>query len=780
MSATASRGLIGAAVRRKEDLPLLTGRGRFLDDLRLPGMLHLAVVRSPHAHARLAGVSLERARSLPGVVAAYAAADLPELRRPIPPYGQLKMLRDYVQPVLAHDTVRYVGEPVAAVVAESAYLAADAVEAVAVAWEPRPAVTMVDEALAGTVRVHADWPDNVPGLSRVQVGDVEAALAEADLVLTEQFHHPRLAGMPLEPRGVVAYEDPATDTLVVITSTQTTHLIRDAIAEVLDLPVERVRVLAPDVGGGFGAKAQTYAEELLVPAVARRLGRPVKWIETRREHFVATCHDREQVHRVRIGFRRDGTIVGIDGRMRADFGAYPVQSDAVTVNTLNHLCAAYRVRHYRNVCENVVTNKTYAAAYRGAGRPEAAFVMERLLDIAARRLGLDPAEIRRRNLIRPDEMPYRPGLVYKDGVEIVYDPADFPAAFERALALLDYPGLRRRQAAQGEGPRRLGLGLGCYLQGTALGPYEGATVRVDPSGQVWVLVGFSSQGQGHATTFAQICAEELGVPLEAVTVVGADTAVMPYGIGALAIRLAANVGPAVARAAREARQRAAMVAASLLECAVEDVRVADGRLFVTGAPDRGVTLAQVARGAAKSRALAATGQPGINTCAYFYPRTVTWAFGAQAAAVEVDVETGQVRVLRYVAVHDSGRAINPAVVIGQLQGGVAQGLGGALMEELVYDHAGQLQTGSWMDYALPRADDLPELVVEHLDHPSAINELGIKGVGESGAIAPGAVIANAVEDALAPFGVTVRQLPVTPRRIFELLSGARARREDRP
>jgi carbon-monoxide dehydrogenase large subunit len=765
--------LVGQSLKRKEDRALVAGGGRYLDDFALPDMLHLAIVRSTHAHARLVKVHVDKALALPGVVAAFTAAGLPELGKPIPGYGQLKNFRDYEQTVLARDKVRYVGEPVVALVADTTYRLADALAHVTVEYEDLPVVTSTASALRTDTRIHEAWPDNLAGISQRAIGDPESAMRTADLVVHERLHHGRSAGMPIEPRGVIAYEDRLTGGLVVITSTQKTYLVRGAIAHVLGLPAERIRVLAPDVGGGFGAKGQTYAEEIVVPAVARQLKRPVKWMETRHEHFVATCHDREQTHEVRVGFRRDGTIVAIDGKFQADFGAYTVQDDAAILNTVVHFCAPYRVAHYRNVGENLVTNKTFSAAYRGAGRPEAAFVMERLLDIAARRLGLDPAAIRRRNLIRADEMPYRPGLPYKDGVDIVYDPGDFLAAFDRTLELIGYREHRARQAAHRDGRRRIGVGVACYHQGTALGPYEGANIRVDPSGQVYVFVGFSSQGQGHATTFAQIAAQELGVPFESVTIVGADTDVLPYGFGALASRLAANAGPAVARAAREVRRRAALVAASMLECAPEDIVPENGRLYVAGMPERSVALGEVAKTAARGKVLAHTGEPGLNTCTYFHPKTVTWAFGAHAAVVEVDVETCAVRLLRYVAAHDSGRPINPMIVEGQLHGGVAQGVGAALMEELVYDASGQLVTGSFMDYALPRAGDLPEITTALINHPSIINELGIKGAGESGAIAPGPAIANAIEDALAEFGITIRELPVTPARIFELLTRAR-------
>ncbi|MGH7318342.1 MAG: xanthine dehydrogenase family protein molybdopterin-binding subunit, partial [Candidatus Rokuibacteriota bacterium] len=727
-----------------------------------------------HARARLVKIGTAEARAHPGVVGVFAAPDLPEVATPIPPpYGKSLHARPFVLPALAKEAVRYVGEPVAVVVADEPYRLADALDAITVEYDTLPPVLTGDDALQGGVRVHEEWPDNVAVVARGAVNDVERGLATADLVVQERFRHPRCTGMPIEPRGVLAYPDADAGTLVVWSSTQSPYRIRDVLAMILDLPAERVRVRVPDVGGAFGVKGEVYPEEILVAAVALRLGRAVKWLETRREHFVATGHDREQTHDARIGFTRDGVIVALDDAFQADVGVYPTEDDGLTLNTVNHLPGPYRVPHYRGVGVSFVTNKTVNVAYRGAGRPEAALVTERLLDIGARRLGLDPAEIRRRNLVGPDEMPYRPGLTYKDGVPIAYDPADFPAAFEQALALFGYREYRARQAAQADAPRRLGIGLACYVQGSGLGPYEGATVRVDPKGTVYVFVGVAAQGQGHATTLAQICAAELAVSFDDVVVVSGDTQVLPFGMGTGGSRVAANAGPAVARAARAVREKATRVAAELLECAPQDIRIENGRVLVAGAPSRSLTLARVAQAAIRAKSLKSGGEPGLQRCTFFYPDTVTWAFGTQAAAVEVDLDTCEVRVLAYLAVHDSGRPINPAIVEGQLQGGVAQGIGAALMEELVYDRQGQLVTGSLMDYAVPRADQLPWIVTAHLDHPSVVNDLGIKGVGESGAIAPAAVIANAVEDALADFGVTIREVPVTPARLFELLRSAR-------
>ena len=772
--------MIGASPRRTADQRFVRGTGRFLDDVAPAGALHLGVVRSQHAHARIVAVAMDEARRRPGVVAAWAASDLDGVALTMPTaYGGSAKGRPWAIPVLARDVARYVGESVAVVVADDVYRLADALEAVRVDYEPLPAVASVADAQRGAATVHADWPDNAALGVRGGMGDAEKALGDADLVVHERLRHARLAAVPVETRGVLAYPDG--DTLVVWSSTQSPYSLRDIIAAALDLPAERVRVLIPDVGGGFGPKGAIYPEEVLVAAAARRLQRPVKWVETRRESFLAMGHDREQEHDVRVGFKRDGTIVAIDGTFVADVGAYPAQGDGLTANTVNHLCSPYRVRHYRNAGTSLVTNKALNAAYRAAGRPEATFVMERLVDIGARRLGLDPVDVRRRNLIRADEMPYKPGLTYKDGVPINYDPGDFPAAFERMLARFGYDDWRKRQAGQRESQRtvtrgdassakRLGIGVACYLQGTGLGPYESATVRVDPSGKVYVLIGVVAQGQGHATTLAQIAAAELGARFDDVTVVAGDTALVPYGMGTGGSRVAANAGPAVARTAREVREKATRVAAEMLECAPQDIRVEDGLVHVAGLPTKSVPLGRVAHAAIKSKALRPLGEPGLNACTYFYPDTVTWAFGASAAAVEVDAETLAVRVLQYVATHDPGRAINPVIVEGQLHGGLVQGIGAGLMEAVVYGEDGQMLTASLMDYAVPKAGDVPWIDVILDEHPSVINDLGIKGVGESGCIAPAAVIANAIEDALAERGVTVREVPVTPASLFGALA----------
>ena len=763
--------LVGSPLRRKEDHRLVTGRGRYVEDLRLPGMLHAAFVRSPHAHARVTRVDLAPARALPGVVAAYAAADLPECARPIPPsIAAPADFRPTAQPVFAGPVARYVGEVVGAVIADDPYRAADAASAVVVDYEPLPAAGTLERALEpGAPRVFDSWPDNVAGLSTARVGDPAAGFAEAQLVVEARLGLARVAGVPIETRGLVVEPESPDGRLTLWTSSQSPYGLRAVIAGAFGLPEERVRVVVVDTGGGFGIKGHAYAEDLIVAAAARRLGRPVKWTESRREHFLTASPDRGQRHTARLGLTLDGRITALETRFARDHGAYIAAGEVVTRNTINHLPGPYRIPHLGVTASNVVTHGVFGAAYRGSGRPEASFVLERLLDRGARALGLDPAELRRRNMVRADEMPYRTGLVYRDGTPVAYDPADYRASFERLLEEFDYAGWRRRQAESRGGARPVGVGLATYVQGTGVGPFESADVQIDSTGAVHVRIGVSSQGQSHETTMAQIAAAELGVDPERVFVVAADTTLLPFGNGTGGSRVAANAGPAVARTAREVAGRARVVAAEMLECAAADVVLAGGRAHVAGLPQRGVALGDLARAAVRSKTLLREARPGLAFCGYFAPETVTFAFGAQACAVEVDVETGRVRILRYRAVHDCGRAINPAVVEGQLHGGLAGGIGTALTEALLYDEDGQLLTGSLMDYAIPLAADLPDFETETLAFPSTRNELGIKGVGESAIIAPAAAIANAVEDALAGRGADVLEVPITPARLWHSL-----------
>lgn len=760
---------LGSPLRRKEDQRFVTGRGRYIEDLRFPGLLHAAFVRSPHAHARVLSIDTAAARAAASVVAVYTARDLPECGRPIPPsIAAPAGFRATAQPVFADPLVRYVGEVVAAVIAEDPYAAADGAAAVGVDYEPLPASGTIERALeAGSPRVVDGWPDNVAGLSTARVGDAAAGLASAHVVVEATLGLARVHGVPIETRGIVATPEGPDGRLTLWTSSQSPYGLRAVIASAFGLNEEQVRVVVVDTGGGFGIKGHAYSEDLIVAAAARRLGRPVKWTESRREHFLTASPDRGQRHVARLGLSREGKITGVETRFTREHGAYVSAGEVVTRNTINHLPGPYRIPSLEIAGSNVVTNTVFGAAYRGSGRPEANFVLERLLDRGARALGIDPADLRRRNMVRPEEMPYRTGLVYRDGTPVSYDPADYPASFERLLTDFDYVGWRRRQGETQGSPRPVGVGLAAYVHGTGVGPFESADVRVDSTGAVHVFIGVSSQGQSHETTMAQIAAAELGIDPERVLVVAADTTLLPYGNGTGGSRVAANAGPAVARSAREVAGKARAVAAEMLECAAADVVLAGGRAHVAGVPQRGVALGDLARAAVRSKTLLRESRPGLQFCGYFAPETVTFAFGAQACAVEVDVETGRVRILRYLALHDCGRPINPAVVDGQLHGGLAGGIGTALTEAVVYDEDGQLLTGSLMDYAIPVAADLPSFETRTVAFPSARNDLGIKGVGESAIIAPPAAIANAIEDALR--GAAILEVPATPARIWQAL-----------
>jgi carbon-monoxide dehydrogenase large subunit len=558
-------------------------------------------------------------------------------------------------------------------------------------------------------------------------------------------------------------------------STQVPHFVQQNLVRALDLPAHRVRVIAPDVGGGFGTKANGYAEDVLIPLAARELGRPVKWIEDRQEHFMAAAHARHQVHQISLAARRDGTILGLRDRIWLDLGAYSAWGVVLPYNTVAHLVGLYRIRNFAVDVKAVVTNKTPNAPYRGAGRPEAVFAMERAIDCLAREIDMDPADLRRRNYIRPEEMPYDLGMPYRDGNPLVYDSGDFPATLDAALQAAAYAEFRREQEALRRQGVYRGIGIAGYVEGTGIGPYEGATVRIDFTGRVMVAAGAASQGQGHETAFAQIAADALGVPMEWVTVVGGDTDAVPFGVGTFASRSAVTAGSSITVAAAEVRQRLIEAAAHLLEADSVDIAIEDGKVAIRGVPASARPLGEVVQACLPTFARAGMAEPRFEASAYYHVPTVTYTNAVHVAVVDVDVGTGEVRLLKLVVAHDSGRVINPLIVEGQVHGGVAQGIGGALYEELVYDEQAQLLTGSFMDYLVPTAMELPCMETVHLETPSPRNPLGIKGVGEGGAIAPPAAIANAVEDALAPFGVRITRTPLGPAQVLSLLREAQRR-----
>jgi len=773
----------GASVVRKEDPRLLRGEGRYVDDIKLPGLLHAAFVRSPHAHARIRTIRARAAAALPGVVRVFTFDDLERWMKPLPLFGAIPpglgarvdvRMKQVSQLALGKDVVRYVGEIVAMVVAESRAVAEDAGDLVEVEYEPlSPVVDMLAACEAGSPLIHPEWGDNVAVHFATGFGDVEAAFREADVRAQERFHVQRYVGMPIETRGVVAHWDPGDGSLTTWNATQVVHFVQQGLVSALGLPPHKIRVIAPDVGGGFGTKANGYPEDLLVPVAAIVCRRPVKWTEDRREHMMAAAHARHQVHDIAIAARRDGTMLAVRDRIWVDLGAYNTWGIVLPYNTVAHLLGPHRIPHFAVECRGVVTNKTPSAPYRGAGRPETVFAMDRIVDCLAREIGLDPAELRRRNYLTAADLPYELDIPYRDGNRLVYDSGDFRADLEAALAAVDYDACRREQAELRARGIYRGIGISGYVEGTAIGPYEGATVKMDASGRAVVATGAASQGQGHETSFAQVAADALGIPLDWVTVVGGDTAAIPFGVGTFASRSAVNAGSSIHVAATRVREKLAAAAAALLEAAPADIEIGDGVASVRGVPGAALPLARVIQGSLPTFARPGAVSPDFEATVYHHQPTVTYTSAVHVAVVEVDAGTGAVRLLRYVVAHDCGRLINPTIVEGQIHGGVAQGVGGALLEEMVYDEQGQLLTGTFMDYLVPTAMELPPIETVHLEFPSPRNPLGIKGIGEGGAISPPAAIANAVEDALRPFGVRVTRAPLGPSPVLGLIEAAR-------
>jgi len=752
----------GAPLRRREDRPLLVGAGRFVDDLRLAGMLHMAAVRSPHAHARLVGIAADDARAAPGVVAVITASDLPvpTPRIAVPPV--FPGLDSVTHPLLAGHVVRYAGELMAAVVARSRYEAEDAALRVRGRFEVLPAVTDVDAAIApGAPVLHPGRTSNLVFAHAVSGGDPDAAFRRAAAQVDLMIEQPRLAAVPIECRGAVAAYDGPADRMEVWLSTQTPHAARAQIARILHVPAEHVRVVAPDVGGGFGSKGSLYPEEVLAAYLARRLGRPVKWVEDRTENLQCATHGRGQRARVRAAAAEDGTVLAVDADVLVDLGAYCLLATAsIPARTPLVGLGAYRIAHARYRVRGVVTTKAPTGPYRGAGRPEAAYYIERVMDALAARLGMDPAEIRRRNFITT--------FPYTGPTGLAYDSGDYRALLDRALALSGYTRWRAEQARRRAacGPP-IGIGLSTWIEvagGAEL--WERGAVRLEASGRVAVLTGASPHGQGLETAFGQIAADALGIAPECVTVLHGDTDAVPEGVGTFASRSLAIGGSAVFAAATRLREQIVALAARRLEAAPHDVVLADGTATVRGTPERGITLAELARSAEP---------PGLGASLRFTSERPMVPSGAHVAVVEVDRETGVVKVLQYTAVDDCGRVINPLLVRGQAHGSVAQGLAQALREQVVYGEDGSLLTPTLLEYAVPKAADLPAIAWERIESPSPLNPLGAKGAGESGTIGAPPALANAVDDALRPLTDGRLALPLTPERVWRALQGAQAR-----
>ncbi len=775
--------LIGAEVKRKEDPRFITGQGTYVDNLKFVGTAYLAILRSPYAHARIKRIDTSRARAHPKVLAVFTGEDLRRDGVGSIPVGWL--LPDIKLPPhypLAVDKARYVGDGVAAVVAEDRYSAYDALSLIDVEYEPLPAV--VDQEAAtrpGAPQLHDEAPNNICFKFAMSAGNVDQAFAEADGVVRERIVNHRTSGSSVEPRAAVALYQPATGELTLYNTNQNPHLIRLLLALTMNYPEHKIRVIAPDVGGGFGTKIYLYPDEVVACYAAMKLGRPVKWVETRSEYLRATVHGRDHITYFEAAYKRDGTITGLKVTTYANLGAYisPFAPLIPTFLYVPMLHGPYRLPNVSAEVYGVFTNTAMVDATRGAGRPEATYLLERMVDLVARELNMDPAEVRRKNVLEPFENHQTP-------LAFVYDSGNYPATLNRALELVGYAQLREEQRRLREQGRYIGIGLSTYVEVTGAAPsqiaislgaqaglFESAIVRVHPTGKVTVFTGSHTHGQGHETTFAQAIADEFGISLDDVEIVHGDTGAIPFGLGTYGSR-STPVGLSAAYVAgQRIIEKAKKIAAHLLEAAETDIVFERGRFFVRGAPERAVTFQEVALEAYVPRKIPADLELGLEATAFFNPSNFVFPFGTHVAVVEVDPETGQVKLLRYVAVDDVGRVINPMVVDGQVHGGVVHGIGQALWEHVVYDEQGNLLTGSWLDYAMPKAADLPSFQTDRLETPSPVNPLGVKGAGETGTIASTPAVVNAVIDALAPFGVKHVDMPLTPERVWRAVQAAR-------
>ena len=762
---------IGASIRRQEDFRLLTGEATFVDDIRLADTLHAAILRSPHAHARIRSIDTSKARSISGVAAVVEFKTIESIAKPIPiRIYALAGLERYLQFPLARDKVRYVGDPVALVIAETPYLAEDALEEIEVSYEPLPAVVNIRDALRDEVLIHEETGSNLASHYKVSVGNVDEAFSAADYRHREEFKTQRLTANPLETRGILALYDNARDELTVWGPTKVPHSNRGLLSTLLNFPEHKIHFIEPDVGGGFGVRGEFYPEDFLIPYAAMQLKRPVKWIEDRREHLLTANHSREILCDVEIAARRDGTFLALRAKVFGDMGAYiRTHGGVVPAHVADLLPTPYRIPNYACSVHFVMTNKTGTGTLRAPGRYESCFIMERLVDIVARDLGIDPVEIRRKNLITPEQMPYTVGNTQPENKTTILDSGDCPRALTQALETFGYEELKHLQGRFDEGKYH-GIGIACFVKNTGRGPHEAARVLVDDKGNIEVYLGISSLGQGHKTVMGQVCADTLGVPLEQITVYLGNTDYMPTGGGTYASRATVMGGNAIYLAAQELKQNILRIAAQQLETKPDQLQLRDGKIYLTddkAGANPLMSLRDIVQ-VARSKGLHDKDQFRLDVMANFTSLRHTYTYGAHVAHVKVDPETGQVEIVRYLALEDVGRCINPLLVRGQVIGAVAQGIGATLLEALTYNEDGQLLTTTLKDYLLPTSTDVPpiECVVTE-ESPSALNPLGVKGAGEGGIVATGAVLANAVASALAPLGVKIVELPLTPHRLRE-------------
>jgi carbon-monoxide dehydrogenase large subunit len=765
----------GASVKRKEDPAFLRGEGQFIDDIHLPEMLHAAFVRSPYAHAKINSIDKSAALALPGVHAVLTFADLPDAVRThtlplLVPHPSIRQV--YLPYALAKDEVSYAGEPVACVVADSRYIAEDAAQLVEVDYEPLPAVNDCRAALNdGAPLAHAGAESNIAARFPVRVGDADRAFTGAAHVFREKIYTHRGGAFFIECRGIVAQHQAHGDIYTLHVSCQGPHRIKRSMLEMFDLGDHQMKVFVPDVGGGLGPKGSFYPEYIDVAVAAKMLGRPVKWIEDRRENFMVTHQERDQYWDMEIAVDANAKILGVRGQLIHETGAYVPWGIVLPWITATTVPGPYVIPHFKLDVYSVYTNKIQTTPVRGAGRPEAVTTMERLMDRVARELKLDRAEVRRRNFIQPEQMPYQVGIIFRDGRPVTYDSGNYPACLDGALQVSDYKYFSARQAkAHAEG-RYIGIGMANAVEATGLGPYESATVRVATSGKIVIYTGATPQGQSHKTTLAQIASDQLGVDFNDITVITGDSTATALGMGTFAARTAVNAGSSVHIAALEVAAKAKKIAAGMMECMENDLELADGYVRLKSAPDVKKSLREISARAFGMPGFSMAGglTPGLEHTAHFTPDQSVYSNGAHVAEVEVDIETGEVKILRYTVAHDCGRVINPMVVEGQVVGGVAHGVGNALYEQLMFDDTAQPLTTNFGEYLLPMAGDVPRVDLVHLETPSPLNPLGVKGAGEGGTISAIGAIISAVEDALSPFGVRICEAPITPQRIVELL-----------
>ncbi len=762
--------MVGKRLRRREDPRLITGTATYVDDIQMEGMQYAAIIRSPHAAAKIRSIDTKQAEKAPGVMAIFTGKDTQKVGG-VPCGASLPGLRVPHHNVLAVDRVYFVGHPVVVVVAQNRYLAQDAADLIEIDYEPLRAVADPEKALApGAPAVHPEWPDNVAFTFHQDGGDVDKAFASADVVVKQRITSQRLIPMAMETRGVVAEWRGADRQLNLYTSTQIPHLVRTLVAGMLGLDENRVRVITPEVGGGFGSKLNVYAEEALMGFVAQKTQKPVKWIESRRENFLCTIHGRGHVDYYELAAKRDGTILGIKLKIIQDVGAYhQLLTPAIPTLSVLMMPGLYETQNIRADIVGVFTNCMPTDAYRGAGRPEATHGIERMVDVLADELNIDPAEIRLRNFVANDQFPFH------TATGLMYDSGNYAAPLKKALEIVDYPKLRREQAEARKQGKWIGIGLSTYGEICAIGPspatpaggWESATVKIEPSGKATVMTGACPHGQGEETTFAQIVADELGISVDDVLVVRGDTAVVQYGIGTFGSRGTAIGGTAVYYALQDLKEKVKKFGAVLLES--DDVELSGGKVTAkkTG---KSVSVQEVAAAAYRAMKLPPNTEPGLVSTRFWEPPNFTFPFGTHVVVSEIDGQTGEVKIRRYVAVDDCGNQINPLIVEGQVHGGVAQGMGQALWEQAVYDENGQLITGELTDYAVPRAHMMPWIETEHTTTPSPVNPLGVKGVGEAGTIGCTPAVVNSVVDALSPLGIRHIDMPLTPEKIWKILS----------